>query len=159
MNESMEPGRSLDAGSARQAEIVSDYLELVWSQGGTPDLSECLQWVAPARRAALLTSLLNKELQYRRARGETPTSDEYVERFPDHADAVRTAFEGHEETITHTPLREDPAQREETDEAYTDTKASGDPLHGAGKLRQPSASDTRYRILREHARVDSVKSM
>lgn len=46
---------------------------------------------APLEREALLAELIVLDVDYRRRRGETPTEREYLERFPEHADAIHDA--------------------------------------------------------------------
>ena len=153
MSESCEPGRGVEAGAARQQiHVVRDFVELVWSQGGSPDLAEFLQWVAPAHRVRLFESLFNRELQLCRARGETPTCDDYVTRFPAYESEIRAAFAHDGETLTHTPLEENIGQLEETEEVCTDTKSIAASPSQASERRGPTKGEVRYRVLRPHAK-------
>ena len=48
--------------------------------------------VAPVERDVLLAELIGLEVDYRRRRGETPTEQEYLERFPGDTQAIHGAF-------------------------------------------------------------------
>jgi eukaryotic-like serine/threonine-protein kinase len=48
--------------------------------------------VSPIERDALLAELVVLEVDYRRRRGETPTEQEYLDRFPEDAIGIRDAF-------------------------------------------------------------------
>ncbi|MBA4191920.1 MAG: hypothetical protein C0467_28405 [Planctomycetaceae bacterium] len=71
---------------------VCDKFEDAWAAGSPPQIEVFLSEVGEADRTALMRELLPLELHYRRAAGESPTADEYLQRFPDHAELIATAF-------------------------------------------------------------------
>jgi tetratricopeptide (TPR) repeat protein len=70
----------------RQLDQICDSFEAAWKQTLTgadrPNLEEYLGVVAGPERQALLRELLAVDIGYRRLLGETPTPQEYHERFP-----------------------------------------------------------------------------
>ncbi|MFG0336034.1 MAG: serine/threonine-protein kinase, partial [Maioricimonas sp. JB049] len=60
--------------------------------GNAPHIEEYLPRVGEAARQNLFQNLLNLEVQFRNRQGETPTSDEYRQRFPQYAREIRQAF-------------------------------------------------------------------
>jgi serine/threonine-protein kinase len=61
---------------------LCDRFERAWREGSSPRIEDYLVQVADAERAELLQELLSLEIHYRRQRGELPTADEYLSRFP-----------------------------------------------------------------------------
>ncbi|MDB5308358.1 MAG: serine/threonine protein kinase, partial [Gemmataceae bacterium] len=65
-----------------RADEACDRLEAAWRAGGQPRVEDLLTGFDGPARAALIAELLHLEVAYRRQRGETPTPDEYSDRFP-----------------------------------------------------------------------------
>ncbi len=153
MNESSDPVRSSEADSSRQSiDIVRDFFELASSQGGSPDLAELIQCVAPAQRAPLFGSLFATEVQHRRARGETLMCDDYIARFPAYETEIRAAFGEGGATVTQALRQEACDQLNETKEVFRDTKASTTSESQAGDPSCRTPSGVRYRVVRPHAK-------
>ena len=57
--------------------------EAAWKAGLAPRIEGHLSPAAGAERAALLKELIRVEVSYRRARGQTVSSAEYLRRFPE----------------------------------------------------------------------------
>ncbi len=67
--------------------------EQKWQTNEPPSIESLLAGeVAPIEREALLAELIVLEVDYRRRRGETPTAQEYLDRFPADATAIHDAF-------------------------------------------------------------------
>ena len=62
------------------------------SQGKSPRIQKFLSQISEEGHADLFFNLLGIETNYRRSKGESPTSDEYVRRFPQFKKQVRRAF-------------------------------------------------------------------
>lgn len=62
------------------------------SQGKSPRIRSYVTRVSEAGREDLFTDLLAMEINFRRSRGEFPSSDDYVEQFPEFKKQVRRAF-------------------------------------------------------------------
>jgi hypothetical protein len=82
----------LPLGAVRSIDQLCDRFEAALKARQSPQIEEFLSLADEAHRSALLEALLEVELEYRRAWGEQPSADEYLERFPD-STAVRSAFE------------------------------------------------------------------
>jgi hypothetical protein len=72
-----------------------------WKRGRPIPLEELLRESDDVDRAPLLHQALGLELNHRRRRGESPTQDEYLARFPEDTSIIRGAFE--ETTVTIPP--------------------------------------------------------
>ena len=57
--------------------------EAAWKAGLAPRIEGHLSPATGAERAALLKELIRVDVSYRRARGQTVTSEEYLRRFPE----------------------------------------------------------------------------
>jgi serine/threonine-protein kinase len=67
--------------------------EKAWQSGDPPSIESVLaEGVTEEQHDVLLAELVALEIDYRRRRGETPTEEEYLERFPEHAEDVRDAI-------------------------------------------------------------------
>jgi WD40 repeat protein/tRNA A-37 threonylcarbamoyl transferase component Bud32 len=66
--------------------------EAAWQAGQRPDLEAYLGEVGEEDRPALLGELLVLELVYRHRAGEAPRAEDYLGRFPAHADLIHKAF-------------------------------------------------------------------
>jgi serine/threonine-protein kinase len=69
-----------------------DRYEAGWGVGPRPKIEQFLDQVAAVERPPLLRELLAIELEIRRDRGEAPTAQEYITRFPDNAPLVNDVF-------------------------------------------------------------------
>ena len=58
----------------------------------SPRIERYLSRISGEGRGDLLQNLLEIEVRYRHGKGESPTSDEYVKRFPQFKKQVRRAF-------------------------------------------------------------------
>ena len=70
-----------------------ERFEDAWKRGEPIPLEEFLREADGANRSPLLHQALDLELHYRGRRGESPTPEEYLARFPDDALLIRDAFE------------------------------------------------------------------
>ena len=71
--------------------LSRDFGKLI-SQGKSPRIQSYLKKVTEEAREDLFRDLLAVEINFRRSKGESPTSDEYVKRFPQFKQQVRRAF-------------------------------------------------------------------
>ena len=62
------------------------------SKGKTPRIEKLLSQVSEEGREHLFANLIATEINYRRSEGESPTSEEYLKRFPQFKKQVRRAF-------------------------------------------------------------------
>ena len=74
--------------------------ENAWQRDEPPTIESMLpRATSPVERAALLAELLVLDIDYRRRRGEQPTAQEYIDRFPEDSETIRRALkEGEERT-------------------------------------------------------------
>lgn len=72
-------------------ELLDDF-EADWRRGETPDLRACLERGPLNLRGTLLFELLSVEVFYRRQRGEEPTSEEYLARWPGYQSSIQRVF-------------------------------------------------------------------
>lgn len=73
-------------------DLCADY-EQKWQADEPPSIESLLAGaVAAMERDALLAELIALEVDYRRRRGETPIKQEYLDRFPEDAQAIHDAF-------------------------------------------------------------------
>jgi serine/threonine-protein kinase len=79
--------------------LVEEFEES-WERGEPLPLENLLSEAAGVGREELFRQALGVELDYRRRRGEAPTCEEYLRRFPDDAAAVRDVFDG--PTVTYS---------------------------------------------------------
>ena len=67
--------------------------ERQWQSNEPPTIESVLSGdVTDVEREVLLAELVVLEIDYRRRRGDTPTKQEYLDRFPDHAKAIKDAL-------------------------------------------------------------------
>ena len=97
----MTDDRSQTGPTARRLRVGSrviriddacDRYEAGWVSGPRPRIEQFLDQVAAIERPSLLRELLAIELEIRRGRGEAPTAEEYLARFPDNSALVNDAF-------------------------------------------------------------------
>jgi serine/threonine protein kinase/lipoprotein NlpI len=78
-------------GHLRIARAV-EGLDEAWGRGEPIALEDVLREVDDAERTELLREALHVELEHRRARGETPTVEEYERRFPGDLVLIQSVF-------------------------------------------------------------------
>lgn len=101
-------------------------------ENGRPDLPSYLLQVAEDEQQTLLRNLLEYELKKRRAAGESPSSREYIDLLPQHAEVVRRVF---------------------LDASSISVAASFEPTPAIMAVRAPAASRLgEYRLVRELGR-------
>ena len=69
--------------AADRVDLVCDAFEESYRRGGSPRIEEFLSTSLPVDRETLLSELVLLDVDYRRRRGDPPTVDEYIARFPD----------------------------------------------------------------------------
>lgn len=72
---------------------VCDRFEEELVAGESPSIERYLEDHRKLPQLELLQALLATELEYRLRRDELASCDEYLHRFPDHADVVREQYE------------------------------------------------------------------
>ncbi len=82
---------SLEA--VRRIDRECDRFEQALQAGERPEIETYCDLAEPADREKLFQALLDVELEYRRAWGERPTADEYIQRFPQGHSAIIAAFQ------------------------------------------------------------------
>lgn len=81
------------AALERIDDLCADF-ERKWQSDEPPTIESFLaQDVSPLERDVLLSELVVLDLDYRRRRGETPTKQQYLDRFPDCVKAIHDALE------------------------------------------------------------------
>jgi eukaryotic-like serine/threonine-protein kinase len=86
----VQPPGPPSAGSIPE---VRDRFEQAWRAGRRPSLEDYLRQLPEAEWPAGLRELLKVEVRHRKQAGETCGPDQYAERFPEHADLVRSLCE------------------------------------------------------------------
>jgi eukaryotic-like serine/threonine-protein kinase len=76
----------------RRVVAACEHFKAAWRNGQAPDIDTYLRGVAAAERAALLRELLALEVALRQERGERPSPEEYLARFPADGPTVAAAF-------------------------------------------------------------------
>ncbi len=97
---------------ADRVDRICDQFEAAWQAGGRARIEAFLSAVPEPDRSALLRELLDLELDLRRGGGERPSVQEYRDRFPGHAELIRSAFEVRDPPATadlHPPSGRFPA--------------------------------------------------
>ncbi len=72
---------------------IADAFDRAWQDGDRPLIEVRLGEVSETARTQLLIELVRIELEVRREAAEDPTIAEYLARFPEHAEAIVSAFE------------------------------------------------------------------
>ncbi len=92
------------AALERIDDLCADF-ERKWQTNLPPTIESVLSGdVSPIERAVLLAELIVLDIDYRRRRGETPTKQEYLDRFPESSGAINEAFnEGNNRTGAFEP--------------------------------------------------------
>jgi serine/threonine-protein kinase len=81
-----------EQGDRSWIDAVADRFERAWLAKQRLRIEDELAGAAGPNRAALLEELVRVELELRRAGGEAPTLEDYLNRFPEQARAVEAAF-------------------------------------------------------------------
>jgi serine/threonine protein kinase len=84
--------RATPASSGRRADQICDRFEAAWKKGQSPEIEQYLGDVAESEQPALLRELLMLELSCLVARGQQPSQQTYLNRFPAHRTVVEDAF-------------------------------------------------------------------
>ena len=92
------------AALERIDDLCADF-ERKWQSNEPPSIESVLSSdVSPIEQEVLLAELIVLDIDYRRRRGETPTKQEYVDRFPEIPEAIHDAFkEGNQRTGAFEP--------------------------------------------------------
>ena len=77
----------------RNLDTLCEQFEQSWLDGKPADIEECLDSFCQSDWTEGLKELIQIELEFRRKRGESPEADEYLQRFPDHADVIRSILD------------------------------------------------------------------
>ncbi|HWE36491.1 MAG TPA: tetratricopeptide repeat protein [Isosphaeraceae bacterium] len=85
-------GEALSLTARRRIDAACDAFEDAWRDGGRPDPADFLAGAPTTTRGRLFRELLALDLEYRLAAGERPDAASYRERFPEHGDAIDSAF-------------------------------------------------------------------
>jgi serine/threonine protein kinase/formylglycine-generating enzyme required for sulfatase activity len=92
MRSELASGNSLSASRLDEIVGVCDRFEAAWRAGTPRAIEHELEGVEEERRPHVLGVLLALEVELRQQRGERPTLDEYLARFPGSEDLVRAVF-------------------------------------------------------------------
>lgn len=80
------------AALERIDDLCADF-ERKWQSEDPPTIESVLsEDISPIERDVLLAELIVLDIDYRRRRGDTPTKQEYLDRFPEGSEAVNDAF-------------------------------------------------------------------
>jgi serine/threonine protein kinase len=96
-----EAGFAYQLGSAirlesRLIDWVCQAFEMAWKDGGTnaaPRIEHFVETTAGQMRACLLQELVKIDVEYRQDAGDSPTKEEYFDRFPAETNAVEAAWQ------------------------------------------------------------------
>jgi serine/threonine protein kinase/tetratricopeptide (TPR) repeat protein len=92
MTKAAENGGARDTSSFVRVASLCDDFRAAGESGAAPSIDSYLERVAEEARPTLLRNLLAVELGRRRAAGERPRLEEFLERFPRFVAVVRSAF-------------------------------------------------------------------
>ncbi|WP_236622155.1 serine/threonine-protein kinase, partial [Novipirellula maiorica] len=85
--------KKLPIAALEQIDDRCAEFERLWQSNEPPTIESMLaEDVSPNERNVLLAELIVLEIDYRRRRGETPTKQEYLGRFPEVSDAINEAL-------------------------------------------------------------------
>ena len=85
--------KKLPIAALERIDDLCAEFEQKWQTNEPPSIESRLAGeVAPIERDALLAELIVLDVDYRRRRGETPTEQEYLDRFPEDAKAIHDAY-------------------------------------------------------------------
>lgn len=86
-------GKKLPIAALERIDDLCARYEQQWQTSEPPALEAWVEaGLAPVERDALLVELILLDVDYRRRSGQEPTEHEYIDRFPDDAEAVMNAF-------------------------------------------------------------------
>jgi len=88
MRQSLPEHVSLPLDLVKRVDALCDRFEEAWVAGSNPAIEQYLRELPESDQPALLRELLRVELECRFRKGDTPTSEEYLVRFPEHAETV-----------------------------------------------------------------------
>ncbi len=91
---SAKPDGSIPLADLQRAVGLCDAYESAWRAGNRPVIESFLADFGPDHRSDLLLRLLGLDLELRVSAGERPAPAEYLARFPDDVELVRSAFRG-----------------------------------------------------------------
>jgi serine/threonine protein kinase len=77
-------------GSEESAGVLD--IDHLWERGTRPNLLALLAGIEPRKLDSLVAKIVEKDLRFRRLRGEQPSVDEYLLIFPAHSLKVKQAF-------------------------------------------------------------------
>jgi serine/threonine protein kinase len=85
--------KKLPIAALERIDDLCAEFERQWQTNEAPSIESVLGGdVSPIERDALLAELIVLDIDYRRRRGETPTEQEYIDRFPEDAKAIGDAL-------------------------------------------------------------------
>ncbi len=85
--------KKLPIAALERIDDLCAAFEQKWQSDEPPDIESVLAGdFTEAERDVLLAELVVLEIDYRRRRGETPSKQQYLDRFPDHAKAINEAL-------------------------------------------------------------------
>ena len=82
---------------ASEIDSICDRFEAAWKAGERPRIEEVLVQVAETARRDLFRELLKVEIHWRIAAGQRPSRDEYLRRFPDFAEEIKSQLSSAED--------------------------------------------------------------
>ncbi len=147
---------------------VATLFDRAWQVGEHPRIEDYLEGIAEPRRSQLLEELLRVELHNRRAAGETPSSEDYVIRFPDNEAMIRAVVTGGAVRNVH-PSSGDAASPpklplEDGGRYNADGPPASPALDSAVRSPEPKASDADrdatllYSVAREGGKIEPLVS-
>jgi hypothetical protein len=115
----------------QRVDEVCDRFEDAWKAGQRPRIEDYLGTTPEPERSKLLEELLHVELAYRRQQGETLALEDYVRRFPKHAELIRAIFVA--------------GERSDEVDSFEHQASNGPDVNRPGDVDQPARLG-RYRI-------------
>ncbi len=147
MGDQHEPRpESIEIEELQEVDRICDEFEASWKAGKHPRIEDYLGRVPDNCRGELLRYLVSQEIEYRIEQGETPTLQEYSERFPpEFADNLHQAFSSRrvstEDQAPDTTHSTGPSCLDETLSAASSTPSQRSPAAQPKKIG-------RYEIIR-----------
>lgn len=139
MSEPFDSDDSLPLSVEMRIDAICKRFEAAWREGSDPDLAAFLQEVGEAERFALFKELLRLDLHYREARGERPSPQDYISRFPFSEPIIIALFasrliEGLKSRISITPQQLPPVVESTRDYPFEESSC---PFLPGSHLRPP----------------------
>ncbi|MBI3468791.1 MAG: hypothetical protein HY000_37790 [Planctomycetes bacterium] len=100
------PRDALPCSAIERIDRICIEFEAAWKVGERPDMAAFLADVQEPERCVLLRELLLLDIDYRRRSGETPAIADYLARFPDHEELIRSVFQ-QSGTVDYAPASPD----------------------------------------------------